>query len=106
MQEERLKENIVSMAKEGKTIEEIRGTLGLKSIVQVRNLYLEALMEQGAIPPLKSGKRRREIDVRTIGKRGSISLSRKVLIDMLGFKERDSFRIKREGDSIVLEKCK
>lgn len=104
MQEDQLKTKIVEKVKQGKTVEEIKDELDLKSIVTVKNLYLEGLMDSGEIPPLKKTERkRRQIEVKTVGKTG-ISLSRKLLIDMLGFKEGDRFKVKREGDNIVLEK--
>jgi hypothetical protein len=65
---------------------------------------MEGLVEAGEIPPLrKSERKKRQIDVRTIGKSGT-TMSRKLLVDMLGFSEGDRFKVKREGNNIVLEK--
>lgn len=92
------------MVKEGKRVEEIKDELNLKSVLTVRNLYFQGLMDTGEIPPLKKSERKkRQIDIRTIGKTGT-TLSRKLLIDMLGFKEGDRFKVRREGNNIVLEK--
>ena len=46
-------------------------------------------------------KKRREL---TISKRGTILLSKALLIDQLGFKERDKLRIAKRRDSIILKK--
>lgn len=104
MQDEQLKKRIVQMVKDGKRVEEIKDELNLKSVLTVRNLYFQGLMDTGEIPPLKKSERKkRQIDVRTIGKNGT-SLSRKLLIDMLGFEEGDRFKARREGNNIILEK--
>lgn len=104
MHDEKLKNKIVELVKAGKTVEEIKNELNLKSALTVRNLYLQGLVDAGEIPPLKKNQRKkRQLDVRTIGKSGT-SLSRKLLVDMLGFKEGDTFKAKRENDAIVLEK--
>lgn len=104
MAEEQLKKAVVDKVKQGKTVEEIKDELNLKSVVRVKNLYMEGLMEEGEIPQLKKKERKtRQIDVRTIGKSGT-SLSRKLLVDVLGFEEGDRFKAKREGNNIVLEK--
>ena len=104
MQDAQLNKRIVEMVKSGKTVEEIKDELNLKSILTVKNLYIEGLVEAGEIPPLRKNERkRRQIDVRKIGKSGT-TLSKKLLVDKLGFKEGDTFQAKREGDNIVLEK--
>lgn len=104
MQDAQLNKRIVEMVKSGKTVEEIKDELNLKSILTVKNLYIEGLVEAGEIPPLKKNERKkRQIDVRKIGKSGT-TLSKKLLVDKLGFKEGDTFQAKREGDNIVLEK--
>jgi hypothetical protein len=40
----------------------------------------------------------------TIGKRGTILLSNKLLVDQLGFKKGDKFAVSKRRDSIVLKK--
>ena len=40
----------------------------------------------------------------TIGKRGTILLSKILLIDQLGFKQGDKFRVAKKRDSIILRK--
>jgi hypothetical protein len=104
MADEALKKKIVERVKQGKTVEEIKNEFDLKSVVTVKNMYMEGLVDSGEIPPLKKSETRpRKIDVRTIGKTGA-TLPHKLLVDMLGFKQGDRFKVKRENDNIVLEK--
>ncbi|MBI5167173.1 MAG: hypothetical protein HY998_05460 [candidate division NC10 bacterium] len=96
---------VAKLIGEGLAVEEIRNKLGLKTVAQVKGLYLEALVAEGKIPEIKTKKAvGRRLEEKRIGKRGSISLSSKLVIDHLGFKKGDAFVVSREGDDILLKK--
>ena len=80
--------------------------LGIKTKSRLQTLYLDALAERKAIKPLissRSGAGAREVK-RKIGKRGTLTLSHKLLIETYGFAAGDEFVVKRRGDKIILTK--
>jgi hypothetical protein len=93
------------MVREGKTVEDIKTELRIKTTLKIKNLYLEGLIEAGIIPELKEKERiKKPIDIRKIEKHGTLLINRKLVIGMLGFKEGDQFKVRREKNSIILEK--
>jgi hypothetical protein len=77
----------------GKSLEEIQRILGIKMKSQVQDLYVRGLRQFGEIPQsdlpqAKGGPSAKLIDTgyrRNIGERGSITLTRSLLIEKLGF---------------------
>lgn len=99
-------------ARKGKSLEEIQQIFGIKMKSQVRELYVRGLRQLGEIPqsdlPQEKGKESVElIDTgcrRSIGQSGSITLTRSLLIEKLGFKKGDAFQILRQGSDLILRK--
>jgi hypothetical protein len=100
--------DITEMVKAGLTDTQIMKELGIQTKASLKKMYLDALIEAGKIKAIiterDKRKKERKSKVMTIGKRGTLSLSRLVLIDQLGFKEGDKFRISKRRDTIILKK--
>ncbi len=103
-----MKEKIIEMIEKGMTAKEIRKELGIKSKAPLRRMYYNALVKAGKIKDIVTEKevkkglpRKRAL---TIGKRGTILLSKALLVDQLGFKKGDKFRTSKRRDSIILKK--
>ncbi len=100
--------DITEMVKAGLTDKQIMKELGIQTKASLKKMYLEALIEAGKIKAIiterEKSKRQRKPKVMTIGKRGTLSLSRLMVIDQLGFKEGDKFRVSKRSNSIILKK--
>ena len=103
-------EKIIEMVEKGMTVKEISKELGIKTRARgpVRRMYYKALVDAGRIKDIlterelkKAAPRKRAL---TIGKRGTILLSKPLLIDQLGFKNGDKFTVAKRRDSIILRK--
>jgi hypothetical protein len=68
-----------------------------KTSAQLKSAYFDALVKLKNVPPISQAK------IVTIKKRGSITIN-KQLVQEFGFKEGDSFEIKKDGYNIFL-KC-
>jgi hypothetical protein len=96
----------------GKSLEEIQRIFGIKMKSQVQDLYVRGLRQLGEIPQfnLPKAKAKRSAKItdtgyrRSIGQSGSITLTRSLLLENLGFKEGDVFQILRQGDDLILRK--
>jgi hypothetical protein len=98
----------------GSSFDQVQQKYGIKMRSQLLSLYSRglALLEVGpapntpsppapnssAPPPVRSHARR------VIGTSGTITLTRSLLIDELGFGEGDRFSVARQGDKIILER--
>jgi hypothetical protein len=100
--------DIVEMVKAGFTDKQIMKELGIQTKASLKKMYFDALVEAGKIKAIitKSEKKRRQRKpkVLTIGKRGTLALSRLLLIDKFGFKEGDKFKVSKRRDSITLRR--
>ena len=99
---------LIEMVEKGIPANEIRKELGIKSKAPLKGMYYKALVEVGKINDImterkmkKGAPKRRAL---TIGKRGTILLSKPLLVDQLGFKNGDKFTVMKRKDSIVLRK--
>jgi len=99
---------LIEMVRKGIPDKEIMRELGIQTRASLKKMYYDALVEAGKIKDIlaekkvkKAASRRRPV---AIGKRGTILLSRALLIDQLGFKEGDTFRVAKRGDSIILRR--
>ncbi len=96
----------------GKSLEEIQRIFGIKLKSQVQDLYVKGLKQLGEIPQFempkaKDGELAKIVDTgyrRSIGQSGSITLTRSLLLEKLGFQEGDVFQILRQGSDLILRK--
>lgn len=96
----------------GRSLEEIQRIFGIKLKSQVQDLYVKGLKQLGEIPQFempkaKDGESARIVDTgyrRSIGQSGSITLTRSLLLEKLGFQEGDVFQILRQGNDLILRK--
>jgi hypothetical protein len=103
-----MKQKLVEMVRKGNSDKEIMKELGIKTKATLRRMYYDALVEAGKIKDImterkmtKSPPKRRPL---TIGKRGTILLSKVLLLDQLGFKKGDKFTLEKRKDSIFLRR--
>jgi len=87
---------------------EIMQKLGIQTKTSLKKMYYDALVEAGKIKDILTEREVRKTAPKekavTIGKRGTLTLSKAVLIDELGFKEGDKFTVGKRKDSIILRK--
>ncbi len=105
----RKSKDIIQMVKAGLTDKQIMKELGIQTKASLKKMYFDALVEAGKIKAIitarEKRKKQRKPKVLTIGKRGTIALSRLMLIDHFGFKEGDKFRVSKRKDSITLKRA-
>ena len=100
---------IIDMVRKGMPDKEIMKELDIKTKVSLKKVYYDALVEAGKIKDImteRKMKKAREPRKRsvTIGKRGTILLSKPLLVEQLGFKEGDRFTVAKRRDNIILKK--
>ncbi len=96
----------------GKSLEEIQRLFGIEIKSQVHDLYIRGLRQLGEIsqfdlPQAKGRSPAKLIDRgfrKSIGQSGSITLTRSLLIEKLGFKKGDAFKILRQGKDLILRR--
>ena len=104
-----MKEKLIDMVRKGMPDKEIMKELGIQTKASLKRMYYDALVEAGKIKDIMTekkirkaaGPRRRAL---TIGKRGTILLSKPLLVDQLGFKQGDKFTAAKRRDTIILRK--
>ncbi|UCD71322.1 MAG: hypothetical protein JSW70_10035 [Syntrophobacterales bacterium] len=103
-----MKKRLIEMVEKGMTAKEVRKALGIKSKAPLRRRYYDALVKAGRIKDILTEKevkrarpKRRAL---TIGKRGTILLSKALLVEQLGFEKGDKFTVAKRRDSIILKK--
>jgi ribosomal protein L17 len=100
---------IIDMVRKEIPDKEIMRELGIQTKASLKKMYYDALVEAGRIKDImterkvKKAKEPRKRLV-TIGKRGTILLSKPLLVEQLGFKEGDKFTVAKRKDSIILKK--
>jgi hypothetical protein len=103
---------VAQEVQKGKSLEEVQRIFGIKMKSQVQDLYVKGLRQLGEIPQFEMPKTRDKADAqltdtgyrRSIGQSGSITLTRSLLLEKLGFKKGDVFQILRRGDDLLLRK--
>jgi hypothetical protein len=105
MKEEATK--LIEMVKKRIPDKEIMDKLGIQTKASLKKMYYDALVETGKIKDIIS----KQEDTGTkktlkIGKRGTLSLSKKLIVEEFGFKEGDSFTVSQRKDGIILKKAK
>ena len=102
------RKKILDMVKKGIPDREIMRELGIQTKASLRKMYFDALVEAGKIKGIMTEraikKRRPRRRALNIGKRGTMLLSSRLLIDQLGFKKEDKFTVAKRKDSIILRK--
>jgi hypothetical protein len=99
----------------GSSFDQVQRKYGIRMRSQILALYSRGLALLEPVPALKapipppapkpsSPPPVRSKARRVIGTSGTITLTRSLLIDELGFGEGDSFAVARQGDKIILEK--
>ncbi len=100
--------DIIEMVKAGFTDKQIMKELGIQTKASLKKMYFDALVEGGKIKAIiterEKKKRQRKTKVLTIGKRGTVTLSRLILIDQFKFKSGDKFTVSKRRESIILKK--
>jgi hypothetical protein len=100
---------LIDMVRKEIPDKEIMKELGVKTKASLKKMYYDALVEAGRIKDIMTerklkkakGPRKRTM---TIGKRGTILLSKPLLVEQLCFKEGDKFTVSKRKDSIILKK--
>jgi len=100
---------IIDMVRKGIPDREIMKELGIQTKASLKKMYYDALVEAGKIKDIMTeskmkkarGPRKRPV---TIGKRGTILLSKPLLVEQLGFKQGDKFTVSKRMDRIILRK--
>ncbi len=85
---------------------EIMKAFGFKTSVQLKNAYMNALIQEGTVPAIKSARRAAKKVVSNevnVGKRGSIIIP-KGLVAELGFVENDRFLVRKTKSGISLKR--
>jgi hypothetical protein len=101
----------------GSSFDQIQQKYGIKMRSQLLALYTKGLallnpvsVKEPAPPPAPKAAPAKAAEAvksrarRVIGTSGTITLTRALLIEELGFKEGDRFAVSRQGDRIILEK--
>jgi len=103
-----IKEKLIEMVKKGIPDKEIMKELGIQTKASLRRMYYEALVEAGKIKDILAERELKKAmpgkRPLTIGKRGTILLSKALLIDQFGFKKGDKFSFAKRRNSIILRK--
>ena len=100
------KKKLVKMIKDETPQPEIMKAFGFKTSTQLKNAYMNALIEEGAVPPIQSGRKtdkpaaQKEIRV---GKTGSLIIP-KGLVSEMGFTQNDTFSVRKTKAGISLKK--
>lgn len=100
---------IIEMVRKGMPDKEIMRELGIQSKASLKRMYFDALVEAGKIRDIMTERKMRKAAgprerALTIGKRGTILMSKPLLVDQLGFKQGDKFTVAKRRDSVILRK--
>jgi len=100
---------LVKAVQDGSTTKELMDKFGFKTSTQAKMAYLNAAMEQGIVPEIKSGKDGAGIEQMSketaVNKRGSLIVPKNLVMNM-GFKEGDTFEARKTKTGISLKKIK
>ena len=103
-----MKGKLIEMVRKGIANKEIMKELGIQTRASLKRMYYDALVEAGKIKDIMTEKKMKkatpERRALTIGKRGTILLSKPLLVDQLGFKKGNKFTAAKRRDTIILRK--
>jgi hypothetical protein len=97
---------LVKMVKDEKPQPDIMKAFGFKTATQLKTAYMNALIAEGAVPAIKSGRRAAQKTVSNevnVGKRGSIIIP-KGIVEEMGFVEKDKFLVRKTKSGISLKR--
>ena len=98
---------LIKMINDEKPQPEIMKAFGFKTSTQLKAAYMNALVAEGAVAGIKSGRRGKANPTTSnevnVGKRGSLIIS-KNLVAELGFVENDKFLVSKTKSGISLRK--
>jgi len=96
------------MVKKNVPDREIMEKLGVQTKASLKKMYYDALVETGKIKYILTEKEAKKATATgrklSITKRGTITLSKTLLIDNFGFQEGDKFTVSKRKDGIILRK--
>jgi hypothetical protein len=95
---------LIEMVRKGVPDKEIMEKLGFQTKASLKKMYYDALVEAGKIKDIVSEKAAEKSIALKVTKRGTISLSRLLVVDKFGFAEGDKFTVSKRKDSIILRK--
>jgi len=99
---------VIEMVEKGIADKDIMRELGIKTKATLKKMYYDALVEAGKVKRIMTErevkKAKASEKVLKIGKRGTMSLSKDLLIGQLGYKEGDKFVLAKRKDNIILRK--
>jgi hypothetical protein len=102
------RKKIIDMVKKGVPDKEIMKELGIQTKASLKRMYYDALVEAGKIKGIMTESKMKKARTRkrplSIGKRGTVLLSSKMLVDQFGFKKGDKFAVSKRRDSVILKK--
>lgn len=95
---------LIEMVKKGVPDKEIMEKLGIQTKASLRKMYYDALVEAGKIKDIITEREAGTRKTLKIAKKGTILLSKALVIDKFGFNEGDRFSVSKRKDSIILRK--
>jgi hypothetical protein len=95
---------LIDMVKKGVPDKEIMEKLGIQTNSSLRKMYFDALVEAGKIKNIISERQAGPSKTLKITQRGTILLSKALLIDRFGFKQGDRFSVSKRRDGIILRR--
>jgi len=95
---------LIDMVKKGVPDGEIMEKLGIQTKASLRKMYYDALVEGGKIKDIMTERQAETKKTLKITKRGTLLLSKSLVIDTFGFNEGDTFSVSKRKDSIILRK--
>jgi hypothetical protein len=97
---------LIDMVRKGVPDKEIMEKIGIQTKASLRKMYYDALVEAGKIKDIVTEKEVGTKRTLKISNKGTILLSKALLIDKFAFKEGDKFTVSKRKDSVVLRKEK
>ena len=98
---------LIKMVKDETPRPEIMNAFGFKTSTQLNNAYMKAVIDEGMVPDIKSGRRgaakAKVSNEARVGKSGSIIISKGLVAD-LGFVANDTFLVRKTKSGISLKK--
>ena len=97
---------LIEMVRKGVPDKEIMVKLGFQTKASLKKMYYDALVEAGKIKDIVTEKGAEKKITLKVAKRGTILLTRALVIDKFGFEEGNKFTVFKRKDSIILRKVK